>query len=122
MATAELPIELDIDGAGAPPRSNGALAFSEPWESRVFGQAMALYEAGVFEWDEFRVELIASITRWELAHPDGVGYRYYRCWFEALEKVLADRELVPSASLDERTETLARRPAGHDHDHDDHRH
>ena len=30
-----LPAELDLDGPSAPPRSNGALVFEEPWESRA---------------------------------------------------------------------------------------
>ena len=38
---------LDIEGPAAPPRSNGELVFAEPWESRAFGMAVTLYEAGV---------------------------------------------------------------------------
>jgi hypothetical protein len=35
---------LDIEGPVAPPRSNGELVFAEPWESRAFAAALALYE------------------------------------------------------------------------------
>ena len=41
-----LPVRLDEDGAAAPPRENGELAFSAPWEGRLFGLTMTLVEAG----------------------------------------------------------------------------
>ncbi|GED84200.1 hypothetical protein TNCT6_12850 [Streptomyces sp. 6-11-2] len=43
-----------IEGPAAPRRSNGELVFAEPWESRAFGMAVTLYEAGVFGWTEFQ--------------------------------------------------------------------
>ena len=52
---------LDLDGPVAPPRRNGELVFAEPWESRVFGLTMALHQAGIFIWDEFRSRLIDAI-------------------------------------------------------------
>jgi len=55
---------LDIDGLAAPPRANGELVFAEPWESRAFGMAVTLSEAGVFRWAEFQAALIA---RWRSA-------------------------------------------------------
>ena len=56
---------MDIEGPAAPPRSNGELVFAEPWESRAFGMAVTLYEAGVFAWPQFQAALIARIARWE---------------------------------------------------------
>ncbi|MEU0818426.1 nitrile hydratase accessory protein [Streptomyces mirabilis] len=58
---------LDIDGTAAPPRANGELVFSEPWESRAFGMAVALYEASAFTWPQFQSALIARIAAWENA-------------------------------------------------------
>ena len=43
------PLQLDIEGPAAPPRSNGELVFAAPWESRAFGLAMALHDGGLFE-------------------------------------------------------------------------
>ena len=40
---------LDQEGPAAPPRTNGELVFELPWESRVFGLTMSLYEAGQFD-------------------------------------------------------------------------
>ncbi len=53
---------LDIEGAAAPPRSNGELAFAAPWESRAFGMAVTLHEAGAFTWPQFQAALIARIA------------------------------------------------------------
>lgn len=111
---------LDIDGPGAPPRANGELVFSAPWESRAFGLAVALNANGVFEWEDFRQALIAQIAQWESAHSDAGGecYSYYTCWLSALEQVLAAEEVVTPADVERRADQLAERPAGHDHRHD----
>ena len=62
---------LDQDGPAAPPRTNGELVFESPWESRVFGLTMSLYEAGLFDWEEFRSLLIAEIGVWDAEqHPE----------------------------------------------------
>jgi nitrile hydratase accessory protein len=108
---------LDIDGRVAPPRRNGSLVFAEPWERRLFGVTMALYQAGLFEWEDFRQRLISVIERWEAAHPDGDGYRYYEHWLAALQHVLHDIGLVSGDEQEARVMALAVRPAGHDHEH-----
>lgn len=110
--------QLDIDGPGAPPRSNGELVFSEPWESRAFGLAVTLHDAGAFAWDDFREHLIARIADWERDHPPGECWSYYRCWLQALETVVVERGMVGAEDVGRRAEQLASRPAGHDQDHD----
>jgi nitrile hydratase accessory protein len=131
---AELGVELDVEGPAAPPRSNGELVFAEPWESRVFGVALSLHQAGIFEWSDFQRELIAAIARDEASRdpePAGSGgtmqpaYSYYRCWLQALEALLTSLGLVDPAQLRERLAVQLARPAGHDHGHDhgsDHSH
>ena len=109
---------LDIEGIAAPPRSNGELVFAEPWEGRAFGLVMTLADSGVLPYDEFRVALCERITVWEAAPPAGETYSYYRCWLQALEQVLAQRDLVTTDDIIERAEQFAARPAGHDHGHD----
>jgi nitrile hydratase accessory protein len=100
---------LDLDGAAAIPRSNGEPVFSAPWQSRAFGMAMVLHEQGAFDWEDFRVCLIAEIERREseAAEPaalgDDDGSLYYSCWLTALAGVLADSDLVPAAELDTRS-------------------
>ncbi len=116
--TGDLPVELDVDGRSSPPRSNGELVFVEPWESRVFGVTIALHQSGLFMWEEFKDQLIAAIARWESAHPDLDGYRYYACWLEALQGLLRQRDIVAPEELEDQVAEFAARPAGHDHDHD----
>jgi len=86
----------------APLRRNGELVFEAPWESRAFGIAVALCEAGTYEWEEFRQYLIEEIRRWDREHPDGTAYQYYERWLAALERLLADKGLCQRAQLDDR--------------------
>ena len=108
---------LDTEGPGAPPRTNGELDFAEPWESRAFGMAVTLYEAGLFGWPQFKEALIARIARWEAAATDGAHWNYYHHWLGALEDVLAGCGAVVRDDVIARAQVLARRPAGHDHTH-----
>ena len=108
---------LDIDGPAAPPRSNGELVFAEPWESRAFGMAVSLYEAGAFTWPEFQAALIARIADWEADAAHDEPYDYYRHWLAALENVLDDVCAVSADEVTTRAQTLAQRPHGHDHRH-----
>ncbi len=109
---------LDIAGPAAPPRSNGELVFAEPWESRAFGLAMTLSDAGTFGWEEFRQALIGQIAK-----ADNDTFSYYRCWLEALQQVLVDRAVISDSAVEDRAAELATRPAGWDHGHEhDHGH
>jgi nitrile hydratase accessory protein len=112
-------LELDVEGPAAPPRSNGELVFAEPWEGRAFGLTMALVHAGTISYETFRSALIERIAAWEAAPPPGECFSYYRCWLQALERVLAGAGLVPPEDLEARAGAFAARPAGHDHRHDD---
>ena len=84
---------LDTSGPAAPPRSNGELVFTEPWESRAFGMAVALADAGAFTWDAFRDRLVDRIAAWEAEHGLEEPFSYYACWLDALEDVLVDYPL-----------------------------
>lgn len=100
-------MNLALEGPAAPPRDNGELVFAEPWESRAFGMAVTLHAAGAFDWEVFQAALIRRI-----AASTG-PWSYYREWLGALEDVLSDT--VTPAEIDTRAESLAHRPAGHDH-------
>ena len=122
-----LPVHLDEDGAAAPPRENGELAFEAPWESRLFGLTMALVEAGRLDWEAFRERLIAAVAAWERRATGGAErfsataprepWDYWQRWREALEAALAAEDLVSRPEIDARAGRLAARPHGHDHDH-----
>ena len=94
--------------------------FAAPWESRAFGVALALHDAGRIDWEDFRQSLIGEIGAWETAHPSGAGWNYYECWLRALEQVVSRQGLVGAGDLRARVGLLAERPAGHDHEHEHH--
>jgi nitrile hydratase accessory protein len=112
---------LDIEGPAAPPRSNGELVFAEPWESRAFGMAVTMGEAGRFTWPQFHAALIARIAAWENASNHHEPYSYYQLWLAALEDVLVGLGAVSADEVTARALMLAQRPRGHDHP-DDHDH
>lgn len=115
MSTRDLIDVLDTDGPAAPPRPNGELLFEAPWEARLFGITMSLFEAGLFEWEEFRELLIDEIQSWEAAAHPAEDWRYYQCWAAAFERLLAGKSLCRAAELQARTSEFATRPHGHDH-------
>ena len=106
---------LDVDGVAAPPRANGELVFAQPWQSRAFGMAVALYEADAFTWPQFQAALIARIAAWENSPQQDKPWSYYEHWLDALEDVLDQRGAVHAGEVAARARTLTRRPAGHDH-------
>lgn len=107
---------LSFDEEIAPPRINGELVFEAPWQTRAFGVTADLVAGGRFSWDDFRVELIAAIDRWERsAPPDRPEWSYYERWLEALEVMVSSRALLEDATLSQRVHDYAHRPHGHDH-------
>jgi nitrile hydratase accessory protein len=111
-------LKLDIEGPAAPPRANGELVFAEPWEGRAFGLTMALVHGGTISYETFRTALIERIGAWEADPPHGECFNYYRCWLQALERVVAGAGLVTASELDDRSAGFAARPVGHDHRHE----
>jgi nitrile hydratase accessory protein len=110
------PPTFDDDDLAGPPRSNGELVFEAPWESRAFGLAVALHDAGVVEFEAFRARLIDEIGAWVRAHQGSQsGYRYYEHWLAALERTVLTHELVDDAGLDAAREAIEHEWA-HDHD------
>ena len=115
MADASAAV-LDWDGPLSPPRRNGEIVFEHVWESRLFGMTMALYESGAFRWEEFRDQLIAAIAAWERAHrANDADYRYWDCWLDAFERLVAAKGICHDDVRARRVQQLAARPHGHDH-------
>jgi nitrile hydratase accessory protein len=105
------------DARAAPPRSNGELVFEEPWESRAFGVAVALHDAGIVDFESFRARLIREIGAWEAEHGTAdPGYRYYERWLTALERTLLETGLVDAARV-EAVRASLEREWRHDHEH-----
>lgn len=108
----------ELDGASAPPRANGELVFTAPWQSRLFATTMALCERELLEWEGFRQSLIGEISAHGENLTEAEDYDYWGCWQRALEHRLASSGVVDPGVLGERAAAFAARPAGHDHEHD----
>ena len=61
--------------------------------------AAALVDQHVFEWSDFRQQLIAAIAAWEAERP-GVPYDYYERWLVALESLVAATGLLDAAQAE----------------------
>jgi nitrile hydratase accessory protein len=85
----------DLPGLEQVPRRNGELVFEAPWQSRVFGMAVALNQARDYDWDEFRRRLIAEIGN----APDR---EYYATWLSAFERLLLESNVLSADELERR--------------------
>lgn len=102
--TAMLPARYkDIEGP----------VFREPWEAQAFAMTLKLHEEGHFTWVEW-----ADYLSHEVSHgsPDADGGSdYYRLWVQALERLIADKQLLVSADINSRTDYLVANPVPHVH-------
>ena len=74
------------------PRKNGELVFDAPWESRAFGMAVALDQAGAVDFERFRRRLIEEIAE-DPERP------FYSAWLDALQSLVVERRAVTAAEL-----------------------
>lgn len=89
----------DLAVLGPIPRDADGPVFKAPWEAQAFALAVTLHERGHFTWKEWSERLAAEIAaaRERGEHDD--GRRYYEFWLAALEKLCADKRLVPAEEL-----------------------
>jgi len=59
--------------------------FQEPWEAQAFALVVRLHENGVFSWNEW-ADLLGEEIR-----ADSGSTPYYQLWFQALEKIAAEK-------------------------------
>jgi nitrile hydratase accessory protein len=94
--------------------------FSEPWEARAFAVAVALSEAGQFQWAEFQQSLIEEIGAAEkTGRTTSGGADYYRYWLGALTRLLNAKGIVGGAELEARIADVGPPPPSQNpHDQD----
>jgi nitrile hydratase accessory protein len=89
-----------MGGDDRPPRLNGGLCFADDWERTAFGVALALAKSGLFEWEDFRGNLIRAIGGWESRHDlADPSWNYYDRWLEALEQTVLDAGVITAEEL-----------------------
>ena len=81
------------------PRDDGGPVFRAPWEAQAFGMAVTLHERGYFTWKEWSARLAAEIAAASERGEVDDGRRYYEHWLAALEKLVAEKGLVPGEEL-----------------------
>jgi nitrile hydratase accessory protein len=86
----------DLSSLPSIPRDSEGPVFRAPWEAQAFGMAVALHERGAFAWKEFVRHLTDEIAAAEARSEPDDGSRYYEYWLTALEKLVADKGLVPA--------------------------
>jgi nitrile hydratase accessory protein len=84
---------------GIPTDAEGPV-FREPWEAQAFAMAIALYERGLFSWNEWAAMLADEIKRAQAAGDPDSGESYYRHWLRTLERLVAAKGVASTAMLD----------------------
>ena len=83
---------------GVPQDEDGPV-FREPWEAQAFAMTLALYERGLFTWPEWAATLADEIKRAQAAGDPDTGETYYRHWLNALERMVAEKNVTDAATL-----------------------
>jgi nitrile hydratase accessory protein len=98
----------NMEDATALPRKNGELVSEAPWQGRALGIAVALYEQGMYIWDEFRDRLIVEISGTDSKAQEGEPRStYYEQWLAAFEKLLIEKGLLSKAEIESRAAEFA---------------
>jgi len=71
------------------PVKDDSPVFREPWEAQAFGMALALYERGLFTWDEWAQALSTQILAAQAQGDPDLGNTYYRHWLAAIEALVS---------------------------------
>jgi nitrile hydratase accessory protein len=82
------------------PRDADGPVFREPWEAQAFAMAVALHARGLFSWNEWARALADEIKRAQANGDADTGETYYRHWLAALERLVAEKGVASSATLD----------------------
>jgi nitrile hydratase accessory protein len=81
------------------PRDDDGPVFREPWEAQAFAMALALHERGLFTWNEWADTLAQEIGRAQASGDPDTGESYYRHWLATLERLIAEKGIATTATL-----------------------
>lgn len=84
-----------FDGDWPEPRR----VFREPWQARAFAMTIALSERGLFSLREFQAALVNRVHSFEKSACLAGTDDYYTTWIQALEDLLASKDLLPEGRL-----------------------
>ena len=81
------------------PLEDDSPVFREPWEAQAFGMALALYERGLFTWDEWAQALSEQILAAQAQGDPDLGNTYYRHWLAAIEALVSVKGVISPEEL-----------------------
>jgi nitrile hydratase accessory protein len=81
------------------PRDDDGPTFREPWEAQAFAMALALYERGLFTWNEWAATLADEIKLAQTKGDPDTGETYYRHWLATLERLISEKGVATSETL-----------------------
>ena len=90
--------EAALEVPGIPQGEDGPI-FKEPWEAQAFAMAVSLHQRGLFTWPEWAATLAEEIKSAQQAGDPDTGDTYYRHWLNALERLVAEKEVADPAPL-----------------------
>ena len=89
----------DLSALPTIPRDDEGPVFRAPWEAQAFAMAVMLHERGHFSWKEWAARLADEIAAARERGESDDGRHYYYHWLAALEKLVADKGIVPADEL-----------------------
>jgi nitrile hydratase accessory protein len=81
------------------PRDDDGPVFREPWEAQAFAMALSLHARGLFTWNEWAQTLADEIKRAQAGGDPDTGETYYRHWLATLERLVADKGVATSDTM-----------------------
>ena len=81
------------------PVKDDSPVFREPWEAQAVGMALALYERGLFTWDEWAQALSTQILAAQAQGDPDLGNTYYRHWLAAIEALVSVKGVISPEEL-----------------------
>ena len=90
------------------PADEDGPVFREPWEAQAFALAVNLSESGYFSWKEWAETLGSVILDARMTGDPERGDTYYLHWLRALERLIAEKNILLSEDLKERKEVWTR--------------
>src|ERR1035437_5431807 len=97
-----------IEGVSDSSRDESGPVFNEPWEAQAFAMTLALQDQKVFTGPEWSATLGEEIKRAQAAGDPDTGETYFHHLLNALERLVAEKELTDRDTLERYHDAWAR--------------
>lgn len=98
----------DVASINNSPLSEENKAFEAPWQLRSFGAVIALYNEGIFPWEEVQQRLIDEVNEAdEEQMQKNPNEEFYEQWLAAFERLILEEEIIEPTELGERAKEFS---------------